>query len=111
MRDSAQAAEAYISQLCGEPRNAQKRLGIAQLLRQMKKADRAVQVLDAGLQLTPGDPQLLEMKLTVCTEASNFRCASDVNSMERRMSHRIYWIAPSMACRNCTAKNCVGPSW
>ena len=76
--DSAQAAEAYISQLCGEPRNAQKRLGIAQLLRQMKKADRAVQVLDAGLQLTPGDPQLLEMKLTVCTEASNFRCASDV---------------------------------
>ncbi len=76
--DSAQAAEAYISQLCGEPRNTQKRLGIAQLLRQMKKADRAAQVLDAGLQLTPGDPQLLEMKLTICTEAGNFRCASDV---------------------------------
>ncbi len=76
--DSAQAAEAYISQLCGEPRNTQKRLGIAQLLRQMKKTDRAVQVLDVGLQLTPGDPQLLEMKLTICTEASNFRCASDV---------------------------------
>jgi len=76
--DSAQAAEAYISQLCGEPRNTQKRLGIAQLLRQMKKPERAVQVLNAGLEHTPGDPQLLEMKLTICTEASNFRCALDV---------------------------------
>ena len=76
--DTLQAAEAYISQLCGEPRNAQKRLAIAQLLRQMKKADRAVEVLNAGLKLTPGDAQLLEMKLTICTEASNFRCALDV---------------------------------
>src|SRR2546425_4525207 len=76
--DTLQAAEAYISQLCGEPRNAQKRLAIAQLLRQMKKADRAVQVLNDGLKLTAGDAQLLDMKLTICTEASNFRCALDV---------------------------------
>src|SRR3989475_6625495 len=76
--DSVQAAEAYISQLCGEPRNTQKRLQIAQLLRQMKKGDRAIDVLNAGLKLTPGDAQMLDMKLTVCNEVSNFRCALDV---------------------------------
>jgi tetratricopeptide (TPR) repeat protein len=76
--DSAQAYEAYISQLCGEPRNTQKRLGVAQLLRQGKRHERAVQVLDVGLKYQPGEPQLLDMKLTICTESSNFRCASDV---------------------------------
>lgn len=76
--DTVRASEAYIRQLCAEPRNVQKRLAVVQLLRQMKKADRATQVLDEGLKLTPGDPQLLEMKLTVCTEASNFKCASEV---------------------------------
>ena len=76
--DSVQAVEAYISQLCGEPRNTQKRLGIAQLLRQMKKSARAVDVVNDGLKITPGDPQLLDMKLTICTEASNFKCALEV---------------------------------
>jgi len=76
--DTTSAAEAYIRQLCAEPRNAQKRLAVVQLLRQMRKSDRAIQVLDEGLKNTPGDAQLLEMKLSVCTEASNFRCASDV---------------------------------
>ncbi len=76
--DTVQALEAYISQLCGEPRNTQKRLGIAQLARQMKKPDRAVDVVNDGLKLTPGDQQLLDMKLTICTESSNFKCALDV---------------------------------
>ena len=76
--DSSQAAEAYINQLCSEPSNVQKRLGVAQLLRQMHKTDRAVDVLNTGLQRTPGDGQLLDMKLTICTEGSNFRCALDV---------------------------------
>jgi Tfp pilus assembly protein PilF/TolB-like protein len=76
--DTLQAAEAFIHQLCGEPRNTQKRLAIAQLMRQMKKPERAVEVLNDGLKVTPGDPQLLEMKLTVCTEASNYRCALEV---------------------------------
>src|SRR5260370_27460871 len=76
--DSVQAVEAYISQLCGEPRNTQKRLGIAQLLRQMKKSARAVDVVNDGLKITPGDPQLLDMKLTICTESSNFKCALEV---------------------------------
>ena len=76
--DSVQALEAYISQLCGEPRNTQKRLGIAQLARQMKKSARAVDVVNDGLKITPGDPQLLDMKLTICTESSNFKCALEV---------------------------------
>ncbi|HYX81006.1 MAG TPA: hypothetical protein VE714_01350 [Gemmatimonadales bacterium] len=76
--DTVAATEAYVRQLCAEPRNVQKRLAVSQLLRQMKKPDRAVAVLDEGLKLTPGEAQLLDMKLTICTEASNFRCASDV---------------------------------
>ena len=76
--DTLKAMEAFIQQLAGEPRNTQKRLGIAQLLRQMKRYPRAIEVLDDGLKVMAGDAQLLEMKLTVCTEASNFRCALDV---------------------------------
>src|SRR3989441_705964 len=76
--DTLQAMEAFIRQLAGEPRNTQKRLGIAQLLRQMKQYPRAIEVLNEGLKVMPGDAQLLEMKLTICTEASNFRCALDV---------------------------------
>lgn len=76
--DTAKMVDAFIHQLCGEPRNTAKRLGIAQLLRQMKKPDQAVQVLDDGLKYSPGDAQLLELKLTICTEASNFKCALDV---------------------------------
>ena len=76
--DTVQASEAYIKQLCGEPRNTQKRLGVAQLLRQMKRSERSIQVLDEGLKLQPGEPQLLDLKLSICTESSNYRCASDV---------------------------------
>src|SRR5437016_12853000 len=76
--DTLKAMEAFIRQLAGEPRNTQKRLGIAQLLREMKQYPRAIEVLDDGLKVMPGDAQLLDMKLTICTEASNFRCALDV---------------------------------
>jgi tetratricopeptide (TPR) repeat protein len=76
--DSLKALEAFIKQLQGEPRNTQKRLAIAQQLRQMKQYTRAIELLDEGLKVQPGDAQLLDMKLTICTEASNFRCALDV---------------------------------
>ena len=76
--DTLKAMEAFIRQLAGEPRNTQKRLAIAQTLRQMKQYDRAVAVLDEGLKFMPGDAQLLDMELTICTEANNYRCASDV---------------------------------
>jgi tetratricopeptide (TPR) repeat protein len=76
--DTLKAMEAFIQQLRGEPRNTQKRLQIAQELRKIKQHDRAIALLDEGLKVMPGDAQLLDMKLTICTEASNFRCALDV---------------------------------
>lgn len=76
--DTAKMVDAFISQLCGEPRNVPKRLGIAQMLRQQKNFDRAVDVLDAGLQYSPNDQQLLDLKLTICTEASKNACSSSV---------------------------------
>jgi tetratricopeptide (TPR) repeat protein len=76
--DTAQMVDAFIHQLCGEPRNVGRRLGIAQLLRQMKQFDRAVEVLNEGLKYAPGDTQLLDLKLTICTEATNYKCALEV---------------------------------
>ena len=75
--DTLKAIEAFIHQLAGEPRNTSKRLAIAQLLRQMKQYQRAVEVLDDGLKVSPADAQLLELKTTICIEGSLFRCALD----------------------------------
>ena len=75
--DTLKAIETFIQQLRGEPRNTNKRLGIAQLLRQMKQYQRAVEVLDEGLKVSAGDPQLLELKTTICIEGSLYRCALD----------------------------------
>lgn len=76
--DTVRAVDAFINQLCGEPRNTQKRLGIAQLLRQRKNYERAVAILDDGLKHAPGDAQLLEQKLTICNEAAMFGCSARV---------------------------------
>ncbi|HXM38084.1 MAG TPA: hypothetical protein VN908_05415 [Gemmatimonadales bacterium] len=75
--DTLKAIEAFIHQLAGEPRNTSKRLGIAQLLRQMKQYQRAIEVVDEGLKVSPADPQLLELKTTICIEGSLYRCALD----------------------------------
>ena len=80
--DTAKMVDAFISQLCAEPRNISKYLGIAQLLRQQKNFDKAVEVLDRGLAVAPGDAQLLELKLTICTEQGNYRCAARVFHMK-----------------------------
>ncbi len=76
--DTLKAINAFIQQLRGEPRNTNKRLGVAQLLRQMKQFQRAVDLLDEGLKVLPGDAQLLELKLTICNEASMFKCSARV---------------------------------
>ena len=76
--DTNRMLDAFIQQLRGEPRNVQKRLGIAQLLRQMKRDSAAVTLLDEGLKVTPGDPQLLDLKLTICNEAGMYRCSDAV---------------------------------
>ena len=76
--DTAQMIDAFISQLCAEPRNISKYLGIAQLLRQQKNFDKAVDVLDRGLTVAPHDPQLVDLKLTICNEAGKYACSSGV---------------------------------
>ena len=76
--DTLKALDAVIRQLRGEPRNTSKRLGVAQLLRQMKLFDRAVKLIDEGLEVAPGDIQLLDLKLTICNEASMYACSSRV---------------------------------
>jgi Tfp pilus assembly protein PilF len=76
--DTTKMVDAFISQLCAEPRNISKYLGIAQLLLQQKDYDKAIEVLDRGLEVAPGDTQLLDMKLRICTEAGNYRCSSRV---------------------------------
>ncbi len=74
----ALALDPNSQQVHSEPRNTQRRLQVAQLLRQAKQYDPAVALLDEGLKIQPGESQLLDMKLTICTEYSNFRCALDV---------------------------------
>jgi Tfp pilus assembly protein PilF len=76
--DTVKMVDALIQQLHGEPRNVNKRLGIAQLLRQMKQFDRAIELLDEGLKFSPGDSQLLELELTICNEAGKYSCSSRV---------------------------------
>ncbi len=76
--DTNRMLDAFIQQLRGEPRNVQKRLGIAQLLRQMKRDSAAVILLDEGLKVTPGESQLLDLKLTICNEAGMYRCSDAV---------------------------------
>lgn len=76
--DTLTAMKFYIRQLGGEPRNTQRRLGVVLQLRQMKQYPLASQVIDDGLKVQPGDMQLLDMKLTICTEANNYACESEV---------------------------------
>ncbi|HWC73415.1 MAG TPA: hypothetical protein VG454_05710 [Gemmatimonadales bacterium] len=76
--DTVKMVDAFIKQLCGSPRDVTRRLGIAQLLRQMKDFDKAIGVLDEGLKYSPGDPQLLDLELTICNEAGKFACSSHV---------------------------------
>jgi tetratricopeptide (TPR) repeat protein len=73
--DTLKAVDAFIRQLEGDPRNTSRRMGIVQLLRQMKEWQRAVDLLDAGLALTPADQQMLEMKTRICIEGSLWKCA------------------------------------
>lgn len=73
--DTLKAVDAFIRQLEGDPRNTSRRMGIVQLLRQLKEFQRAVDLLDAGLALTPADQQMLEMKTRICIEGSLWKCA------------------------------------
>lgn len=91
--DTLGALNAFIAQLRGEPRNTQKRLGIAQLLRQMKQYQHAVELINEGLKVAPGDPQLLELKTTICIEGSLWGCA--VEGLRAKAEHDSTLLADS----------------
>jgi len=83
--DTLKAIDAFIRQLEGDPRNTQRRLGIVQLLRQMKQYQRAVDLLDTGLAVAPADQQMLEMKTRICIEGALYRCA--VSGLVEQLRH------------------------
>jgi Tfp pilus assembly protein PilF len=72
--DTAAMIDAFVQQLRGQPRNTGKRLGVAQTLRQMKQYERAVEVINEGLAVIPGEAQLNELKTIICVEGSLHRC-------------------------------------
>ena len=73
--DTLKAIDAFIRQWEVDKRNTQQLFGIVQMLRQMQKWQRAVDLLDAGLQVNPGDQQMLELKTRTCIEGSLWPCA------------------------------------
>jgi len=83
--DTLKAIDAFVMQLRGEPRNTSRRLGIAQLLRQMKQYQRAVELLDEGLAVAPADQQMIEQKTRLCIEGGLYRCA--VSGLLEQMKH------------------------
>jgi tetratricopeptide (TPR) repeat protein len=83
--DTLKAIDAFIGGLGCEQRNTSRRLAIAQLLRQMKQFQQAVDLLDAGLAVTPGEQQLVEMKKQICIEGELWRCA--LNGLMTQAQH------------------------
>jgi len=83
--DSLKSIDAFIEQLACEPRNSNRRMQIAQLLRQMKQFPRAVELLDAGLKLVPGDQQMLDLKVRIAIEGSLWKPA--VEGLSEQVAH------------------------
>jgi len=83
--DSLKSIDAFIEQLACEPRNSNRRMQIAQLLRQMKQFPRAVELLDAGLKLVPGDQQMLDLKVRIAIEGSLWKPA--VEGLSEQIAH------------------------
>ncbi|HYT04386.1 MAG TPA: tetratricopeptide repeat protein [Gemmatimonadales bacterium] len=83
--DTLKAIDAFAHELAGEPQNAQLRLGVAELLRQQKRYQRAVSILDEGLARSAGDPKFLELKARICIEGELWRCVLD--GFDDQVSH------------------------
>ena len=73
--DTLKSIDAFVGGLECEPRNTGRRMAIAQLLRQIRQYQRAADLLKAGLDLTPGDQQMLELRTRACIEGSLWKCA------------------------------------
>ncbi len=74
--DTLKAIDAFSHELAGEPQNVNLRLAVAELLRQQRQHQRAVQILDEGLR-TQSDQKIQDMKQRICIEGELWRCALD----------------------------------
>jgi tetratricopeptide (TPR) repeat protein len=72
--DEQGALDAFYNQLRSEPTNQRLRIGVAAGLAAQGDYARAVEVIDAGLVLSPGDHQLLQLKERACLDASMWVC-------------------------------------
>ncbi len=80
--DTAGALRAFRNQLRAEPGNGPLRLGVAAGFVTQKDYDQAVEVLDEGLVMNPGDLPMLALKERACLEGSLWRCALETLAQE-----------------------------
>lgn len=72
--DTAASWEAFRNQLRAEPTDGALRLGVAQGLMSQGEHQEAVEVLDEGLAMNPGDMPTLQLKERICLEGSLWQC-------------------------------------
>jgi tetratricopeptide (TPR) repeat protein len=80
--DTSAAFEAYDSLLSYNPSDANLRKGLAQLMLQQKKYDRAEQLLRIGLELNPSDQQMRDLRKRICIEGGLNSCILDLLAEE-----------------------------
>jgi tetratricopeptide (TPR) repeat protein len=74
MGDTTAALNAFRNQLRAEPANGQLRLGLAAAYVARKDYEPAVEILDEGLAVNPGDLPMLALKERACLEGTMWRC-------------------------------------
>ena len=80
--DTAAAFEAYDSLLSYNPADANLRKGLAQLMLQQQKYDRAEQLLRIGLELNPSEQQMRDIRKRICIEGGLHWCILDLLAEE-----------------------------
>ncbi len=73
-QDSIRAAEAFAKQLLADPNDTRLRTGIAALFITLKQYERARQILDEGLERSPEDLTMLQLKARACEEGELWPC-------------------------------------
>lgn len=73
-QDSLRAAEAFAKQLLIDPNDTRLRTGIGALFITLREYRRAVEILDEGLQRSPEDLTMLQLKARACEEGELWNC-------------------------------------
>ncbi|MCZ6917750.1 MAG: hypothetical protein O7I93_13315 [Gemmatimonadetes bacterium] len=73
--DTLAAIRAFDSQLIADPNNAVLRLSVNRMWLETEDYDRAVEVLDTGLELNPADLELLRARARTCFTGERWPCA------------------------------------